>query len=209
MTSAAWSKYILFQLNFFNFFSALLAGDREGLVEIAIMTIGRHFLYSNERIPLNFEIVMRAAERGCASLSSAALWLLSNAISSLPEIIDDFNIIEVVGRLTQDAAARVKCEVVSLVLSIILSGTDRHRTQCLDFVGMILEFMEMENEEIVPRAVDALARLMRVGDRDAADRFLEAGGAGAMEALAASESERVAWYSIQFLKIFPDLRAGE
>jgi hypothetical protein len=76
-------------------------------------------------------------------------------------MIDDINLIKVAERLAEGAPARVKCEAMSPVLSIILSGTDMHRIQCIDFVAEILELIEMENEEVVARGVDPLARLQR------------------------------------------------
>lgn len=136
-------------------FQEFLRSDDEMLLESTIRCIGKHFLYSNDYICIDFRKIMKCAESSNSDLSLISLWLLSNALACGPEMINEIEYSEPNGRiykllisfLQKDTKLRCKLEACRAMNSIIMQGSNEQIKKAIrfNFISTFVQVIEMQN----------------------------------------------------------------
>jgi hypothetical protein len=176
------SNFILIQLGFFHIFLNLL--NRGEFEEICLLTIGRHFLYSDKDLPvhLDFEILIKCASSDDEGIASAALWLIGNMPCKILPLLHSDGLLHVLSVARETGSARCKFEAFLIIKVIITHGSINVVRVYVDlgWIDLMIEMLSTERRDLIKLVVGPLAKLFRLGELDLRDsyyaRFSSCGG---------------------------------
>jgi hypothetical protein len=206
------SNYILDGLGFFSYFISLLESDSEVMQEIAILTIGRHFLFSDAPVPLDYAKIIGFAWSPNDSLSSAAMWMISNLISRhLLPILADIGLFEIIRYVCDSGCARARFEASAAAAAIVRVGNREHHVRCIkeNYMAIFIAIIETEDTKMTKLALPAVIKLLRLTDMELRDiamnQFFECEGQDIISRVAESNNPTAANSASLFCQFLPRL----
>ena len=202
------AQFILYDMGFSTFFNDLMNSNDDLMKEAAITTIGRHYLYSNTKIDFPYQALGPCAMSNNESLSSSALWMLSNVIASSPEMIIEFPLTQVLLYAAENGSARSKMEAYLCVVAIVCNGNESQVRWCVEngCIEMFLTIIDTENAKWILDVLRALSRLFRHVDKEIRQlvigKFEASDGPARINSLLESEDVAVAEAAALFCKTF-------
>ena len=166
------SNYIFQQTKVLQICQTFIRSENDKLIQSAVECVGKHFLYNNTGICIDYRKILKCSLSTNYDLSYSCLWLLSNALASGSDMIYNIevngNIYEILS-LIIDGNYNYTCktEAINCMISIITQEKSQYIFKAVEykFLEYILLFLENDNDEsVIRRGITAIVKLLRSPD---------------------------------------------
>jgi hypothetical protein len=180
-------RAVLIEHHFLDIANRLLFEKRLSVVVNAILLLGRHFMFLNDRLDISVPRLTKLA--GCPhdSAARASLWLISNMVACDAAYIAEFlsaGLLDAIAACVADQSIRCKFEAACVIAEVVRAAAPGQTAMLVraHAVAALCQMLQIAERRFVLVCADPLVALLRA--EAARAEFIAADGIQALEELA-------------------------